>query len=455
MQKFGPKMRKELEAFASVMMAIPALVFYYILWKTAVRIPIADDYDIVLRLANWLHDHRWFPARFFFLLTTEHNGYKLLFENLVVYGQYTILGSVHFAALVALGDAFPLLIFLVVIYMSRGASTPISSRSLLLLAPVAYLTFQLQYASALNFASSSLQHLAVIFFSLLAISLLGNGGIRAFGAACAGLILAIAASPNGFFAGAAGLLLLVQGKEWRRSFIWVGTVIGMLLIYLYRYTGPSPAAASQDVTAGGLSHPHLLYALSFLGASGAQYSSTAPSLALGIVLLCVIALAAQRRYFRQNPPVFYSMLFILFNAIGVSALRSDLGVTQSLASRYRTYSNLLLVFSYVFIIESFFSNWKSQRVRRSFYLTALAFSVAFCCLSDIAGEHFLRGKKDALILCYRTQWQAERETGGVVEGPPNANPALIRQIDSGIYNVNLPVLREAAGKGTYIPPENP
>jgi hypothetical protein len=33
-------------------MALPAIVFYSLLWKNAVRIPIADDYDIVLAAAN-------------------------------------------------------------------------------------------------------------------------------------------------------------------------------------------------------------------------------------------------------------------------------------------------------------------------------------------------------------------------------------------------------------------
>ena len=45
------------------------------------------------------------------------------------------------------------------------------------------------------------------------------------------------------------------------------------------------------------------------------------------------------------------MLFIVINSIAVSGLRSDQGLAQSLASRYRTYSNLLLAFSYMYIIE--------------------------------------------------------------------------------------------------------
>lgn len=434
------------------MMAIPALVLYVILWRTAVSIPILDDYDIVLGSANYLHDHASLPARLFFLFTTEHNGYKLLFENFVVYCQYLISGSIHFLPLVALGNAFPLLIFLVVVYMSRRC---VAAAGCLALVPVAWMTFQLQYASALNFASSSLQHLAVVFFSLLAIALLCDTDIKLFWAACAALVLAIASSPNGFLAGAAGLLLILQRKHWQRSLFWTGTAVAMLILYLYRYTAPPPTMASQAVAVRGMDHPNPVYALSFLGASAAQYSSTAPSLALGILLFGIFVLAVKRGYFRQNPAVFYSMLFIVLNAIAVSALRSDMGIAQSLASRYRTYSNLLLVFSYIFIVESYFSTWPSQRLRRSFYVLALSFSIAFCCLSDIAGERFLQGKKDALTYCYRTQWQAQQNRFGATEIPPNANPALIRQINSGVYDVNIPMLREAESKGTYIPPQNP
>ena len=36
------------------LIALPAIVFYAILWKNAVRIPILDDYDIVLAAGNYI-----------------------------------------------------------------------------------------------------------------------------------------------------------------------------------------------------------------------------------------------------------------------------------------------------------------------------------------------------------------------------------------------------------------
>ena len=131
---------------------------------------------------------------------------------------------------------------------------------------------------------------------------------------------------------------------------WIGVTLLMFSVYLFRYVPASPPAMPNG-SAGTLTHFNVLYALSFLGSSAARYVSLVPSLVLGLVLCGLFSLAVKRRYFQQNPAVFYSMLFILINALAISALRSNLGLAQSLASRYRTYSNLFLAFSYIFLIE--------------------------------------------------------------------------------------------------------
>jgi hypothetical protein len=273
-----------------------------------------------------------------------------MFENAVVLSQYCAFGQVSFLPLVALGNAFALLIFLTVCSMSRAAHEDMAKKCMLLV-PVAYLLFQLQYASALDFTSSSLQHLAVIFFSLFSILLLDKESRWSFTGACVSLIFAIASSPNGFFVVPVGLLMLVQSKHWRRIAVLMGNTCLMLAVYLFKYSQASSVTTPQ-ASSGSLVHFNILYAFSFLGSSAARYLSLAPSLTLGVVLCGIFLVAVRRHYFNQNPAVFYSMLFILINALAISGLRADLGLTQSLASRYRIYSNLLLVFSYMFFTEN-------------------------------------------------------------------------------------------------------
>jgi hypothetical protein len=315
---------------------------------------------------------------------------------------------------------------------------------------------QLQYASALNFASSSLQHLAVVAFSLLAIALLSVRREGAFAGGCAAMVLAVASSPNGFFLAPVGVCLLVQEKRWRDAAVWAGLFAPVLGLYLFHYAPLHASAGSgSHGPAGLLLHINPVYILSFIGASAAGYDSVAPSVLLGVLLCGVFGFAIKRRYFRQNPAVFYSMLLILINAVAVSFLRSDAGASQSLASRYRTYSNLMLAFSYLFLIENVVTRARHARAQARTVAAALVLSVAFCLVSDFAGARFLEGKKVALTRTYALQMGRTASGADMRVADTEINPALQRQIVDGVYNVNLPILRESMRLGIYQPPSLP
>jgi len=294
-----------------------------------------------------------------------------------------------------------------------------------------------------------LQHLAVIFFSLLSIAFLCKVSIRSMVCASVLLLLAIASSPNGFFVVPIGILILVQTRRWQQLTAWAAVAVLALSVYLFRYSSTSSETA-QHGSVGGLTHFNILYALSFLGASAARYISLVPSLTLGLVLFGIFLFALRRRYFLRNPEVFYSMLFILINAVAVSGLRSDLGLAQSLASRYRMYSNLFLAFSYIFLTEEVFPQLKNLSIRRGFIAGAATLSVAFCALSDIGGSHFLQGKKQALTYNYRVQWLQDKSA--VSEAHVKGNPALENQLDKGVFEIHVPIMRESVRLGVFRPP---
>jgi hypothetical protein len=46
-------------------------------------------------------------------------------------------------------------------------------------------------------------------------------------------------------------------------------------------------------------------------------------------------------------------LFLLLSAVGVAGLRSDIGLKQSLDSRYAIYSALLVIFAWFAVVEKF------------------------------------------------------------------------------------------------------
>ncbi len=302
-----------------------------------------------------------------------------------------------------MGNAFALLIFLTVCCMFRGTRDELAAKFLFLV-PVAYLVFQLQYASALDWASSSLQHLAVIFFSLLSIHLLSKASRRFFACACIALVLAIAASANGFFVVPIGIVMLAQQKRPGRMPAWLGSAAIMLVLYLWHYNYRSSQSNPHGSVTASIVHLNAIYALSFVGASVARYESIVPSVVFGVVLIGIFLLAVRNGYFRKNPSVFYSMLFVLITAIGVSGLRSGFGVSQSLASRYRLYSNLMIAFAYFFLVESWLDRIKTTFIRRAILASIFASAVAFCGLSTTAGARFLHNKK-LLLIKSMEEWQ--------------------------------------------------
>ena len=113
---------------AALLMAAPALVFYVLLWKTAFRFPLADDYDMILKFVNVVSQSTGLSSKFLYAVTVEHNGYKLMLDNFITLTQYSIFGQVYFLPLVALGDSFALLIFLVTCSMSQVYSWRLSRK---------------------------------------------------------------------------------------------------------------------------------------------------------------------------------------------------------------------------------------------------------------------------------------------------------------------------------------
>jgi hypothetical protein len=90
------------------------------------------------------------------------------------------------------------------------------------------------------------------------------------------------------------------------------------------------------------------------------------------------------------PVVGYCLLFILLTAMGVSALRAELGLMQSISSRYRIYSDLLLIFAWFALVKtSRMAEILSLRRSRLFLGTTTR-SLVFCIVMDGIGARYLR-----------------------------------------------------------------
>lgn len=418
---------------------LPLVIFYAILAREAVNLPILDDYDAILGFLNSLALIHGSGAKLVYILTAQHNEYKLIFEHSAVAAEYFISGRVNFLLLLTLGNAFVPLTLAVLWKMFRVPDRTASQR-LLLFAPAPLLLLQLHYAETLDWSMGSLQNLPVIFFSLLSIYLLARPSSRCLWAACFSLVLAIASSGNGFLAAPAGLLMLLQFRRFRSSALWVLTTAAMAALYFYRYHFSTVRDPGAHSVLRWLGHIHLLYTIAFLGSAVAALKYP-----IGGLACLAVASASVRSYRRTHPGVYYSMLWILLTAVGVSSLRSGFGVEQSQAPRYTIYSVLLVILCYFFVAARVASShvphaWKAASI--TIFMVAC---FAVWLRGDFTGYQLLAKRKyqtiQGMAAWERTKVQTELIT--TLSGPPMKN----------FYESAQKKLQRSGELGIYRPPQ--
>lgn len=433
---------------AVVGILIPPIYFYWALVRESINAPFLDDYDTPLKYLLTLTHLPSFRAKLVYALTTQHNEYKLIFENAVFAVQYYFFGHhLHIPALMFLGNLFIFGAFAVIVWDCCRPSWA-NGRELLFLLPVPYLVFQLQYASMLDFTMSGLQNVAIICFSLLTVRLLADERSAMFGLALLSLCMSVCTSGNGVFLVPVGVVLLLQQKRYRQIVPWLATTAVLGAVYLWGYHfGVSPKA--QGAGLGARFATYWLFFLSFLGSSGARFVSCTPSVLLGIVFCGLLGWSIRARAWRENPAIFYSIAFIFVTALGVAFTRSGLGVAESLASRYRIYSNLLIVFFYILGYRTLEKSG-NRRAQRAFLGAALVLSVGINVVSNHAGRRFLHERKTA-IMCGMAEWEG-RSAGISAAGSEEMSAVTRKHLALHLFDPDDAILKQAVEAGIYTPP---
>jgi hypothetical protein len=427
-----------IRAGAGVLIAIPAVVFYVILLSNAVDLPLRDDYGAILNFLN--HMATLGGGRIAYLLAAQSTDYKLVFEHVIVWFQLALFNHIDFRVTCALGNGFVILLALVLWKMFLPGNLDLTNR-MVLFTPVTWILFQLQYIGTLNWAMCALQHIPGLVFSLYAIYLLTQGTLRTFVGATLCLVAAIASSGNGFVLVPIGALILIP--HLRRLALWLVVSGGCLAAYAYQY---SPQGASNL-------HPDPLFILTFIG-NAAEPPINGGFLAAGVILCPLLGLilctffvyAARTRYFDKNRAAAYSILFLLTTAIGVGCMHSDLGVRQSLSSRYGIYSTLLLIFAWFVIAEKFHHADCYSALKTSAFRVTLTLAVLFALFMDTAGYRYIVDRNKEVT----DSMAAYRTSGGKI-GPvlplPNQPASFTQEL-----NRFPAILEESVRLGIYHPP---
>src|SRR5690242_20633334 len=187
--------------------AAPAIIFYSILFRQLVGVPIADDYYALLDFSNHMRETPNLLAKAHYFLISQYNQYKLFFEHALFWIQLELLGHLDLKVLCILGDSFVLCLAILLWKMFLPRAIDLRGR-LMFFVPIPWLLFQLQYAQTLNFSMGALQNLPVLLFSFAAIYFLLRGTRWTFCCALACLVLAVSSSGNGLLMIPIGMLII-------------------------------------------------------------------------------------------------------------------------------------------------------------------------------------------------------------------------------------------------------
>ena len=429
-----------------LLVAAPVLFVYGTLYRFAVAIPLLDDYNAILR---FLLNQRSLPtagARLLAIDTFQHAEYKLLFEHLLFAAWYAVTGSFSFRVFLTLGNLL-LLPALWVLWRSSFSDEPSPARRLLLFAPVSLLLFELTYVELLDWVMASLSALAVVSFALCSLHLLSRRSRAALAGACLFAALACGASSGGFLLAPVGLLALMLDRRLRAALAWCVPFALLLPPYLYRYT-PVPHAATTLIAKA-------LFFISFLGGAIENihgFPLHHAALALGMLLLALFAHSVRTRYWRAQPMLFATAVWVLLTAALVASVRAELGVPQSLASRYKVYCVLLLIYSYVYLadlVRRAPAASAAGRRSRLLYAAALTATLAFSLSADAVGWRFLAKRHDRLVEGL-ARYQADPAHVSPLYAPDD--PQDFPEAERAFERLTL---TEAIATGLYQPPTVP
>ena len=369
---------------------LPAITAYWILYRQALFVPFEDDYAVVLAFASNYEQLPTLRAKVLDIAAEQVNEYKLVFAHSIVAAEIEFNRHLNFAVLTTLGNLFllPIGYFLWLTYQEDGIAL---KRRLLEFLPSSFLFFSLTYWPNLNWATTALQNIPVVFFSLAAIYFLFPGRMFELARgrlllACLAAVVAAFASANGFLLGPVGLLILLPRRDYARALAWCASLVLPLAAYLYHYSRvPRPADIGSYVA-------RPLFFLAFLGCGAVPFRW--PAAALGLVILGILWLAARSRFDGVNPVAFYFTVWIMATALLVAWVRG--AASFAIGTRYSIYSILLLVFCYSFLAHYLPNRWAAFD-RRRFYAACLVLSVGICLLADVQAYKKLAERRQMIL----------------------------------------------------------
>ncbi len=406
---------------------VPISFYFFLIIHYAVNIPLQDDYDTILAFLN-LSDSEKF--RNLFVL---HNEHRLAFNRITAFVFSKLFGEINFIYLCVFGNLSLLPLFFII-----AKNHKLSSRNIFLAISIAFLLFQPQYWSNMTWATAALQNNFVIFFGFTSIYFwTRENWINKLYS----VLFALAAtftSGNGLFIWFVliiiELTIFINKKNQSMVKLNNGRIVVLLLfttLVLFLYFKGYTRQPNHPGILESIYNPvrTFKYFCAFLGAYLPVLLDK--TIILGIIEIFIFIYITLKKYYNQNPVIYFFLLYLLFGIIAASLTRSPWGWPQAISSRYRIISILILICELISISELYV---KYFRIKKLQYLILL-FSIMFHFGSLKTSSDELIERKNELIQS-AIQWNTKGE-GLLYPRQTRASNILKKASEKGIYQMSF------------------
>ena len=409
--------------FTATLIIITTIGFYfYTLAQRSVNIPYKDDFDL-LNFSNNVLTEKSFQEKYH-LLFKFNNEHRPVISRLVIYLMLKLFSKVNFKIAIFFGNLF-LVGLLVLFYFFIS----INSNKLIPLTISTLLLFHLQHWENFYCAIGSLMNFGTVLFAGLAFYFLNRTDWVGFG--ISSVFAAISICSNGvgiivFVSIGICYLLILKLKFFKFWF-----VISVISIFLYFTDYVKPEHHPSILEA--IQHPIqlFLYLISFLGGIFSLDNHFFAPLAPfgGIGALIFFYFLTKKKYYLKNPGIYTFLLFIILVGLAASISRSPFGLHQAFSSRYKIYSTIFLILSFLAVFE--FIPIKNRNFQVFFFSCCFLFSI-FINLFSFPRNSYLLNVQTKIMTFKIRNWVMQKE-GVKIKTINMDDEVMVKVLKTGIY----------------------
>ncbi len=430
--------RRGLKPGAHALIALPAAVSYYLIWRFGVNVPRWDDFDHALVLLR-LSDSAGGPLANLAVLFSQTNEHKLVFLRLAALLDYGLFRELNFKHLAYIGNSATL-ILAVLYYNSMRAD----GRMPLYFAPAVFLLLRSLHWDELAWGAATLGQYYVLCFAGLAFYFLARdleGKPFSLSLSMGFAALAAFTLANGLLAPLVALCYFLYLRQFKRSLLWGAAALSAWGFYfLFHYVKAGEPLATAAIFPPAVYFFRALFSTAhyFFVSLGSAFAFGNLTLAygLGLVLFACFIHLTRNGYARKNPSVH---LFLAFNLLSIAALawgRSRFGIQTALTQRYLFAPLTAAVLTYIALLEEPFE--KDERKKGLFARITGTLALALVIVPFPGATQSFAANQADLVRSVN-QWLTANE-GLLYKRPRQAGFVMTALLKSNLYRLPAEVV---------------